>query len=51
MEFVWKMGKLMYNVGPPFIPHPTPVETFALKLFFVEIFVDVKFHLTLNFTS
>jgi hypothetical protein len=33
MEFVWKMVKLLYNVGSPFNPHPTPV-ILLLKLGF-----------------
>jgi hypothetical protein len=37
MEFVWKMGKLLYNVGPSFIPPPTPVVLFTKLGFLVVI--------------
>ena len=37
MEFVWKMGKLLYNVGYPFNPPPTPVVLLPKLGFLVEI--------------
>ena len=37
MEFVWKMGKLLYNVGSSFTPPPILVVLCSKLGFLVEI--------------
>ena len=38
------MGKLVYNVGPPFNPPPTPVVLFPKLGFLVEIPIIHNIH-------